>query len=482
MPPKRSKYKHTFWHVRSKTWVVNVQGAHVASSKSEDAAARLAAQKLGAALPLRADWSLRRRSPKHQRRSSKYQGLAWDQDKKVWKAQMTALCGKKSVYVASGTDEDTVAAKLAQRLGVEASSLRWIAPAATTESPRPQQQAATASEAGPPAARPRASAASKTSSPCPMDARGLAFLRVVQHLEPGDLEDLKRRAMMGSPSWTIPLLRTISVSWKYGPARSCLEEAWLSQGLGHNPSDAGIHKAILLALKELSGRDLATWTKCCSARGTGYLVECHAAGIFCGPGGGMKMTLGGGEGKSYFTSCKPSEKFLRWVSVQRARSNLVETVLRESGTVGTLAWWRLAVSKLVGPCGAPTGASYCPLWQARSTLVGHMAACGASSLQLPLETVPLQDFGSVFPDRRGWILQLGQQFATDSTQELLERVQFKAGPEYFSMFLCLVGQAAPLFREAHGSFERAERWLQAALLHKQQRGIFPSPAVLLRLL
>ena len=478
MPPKRSKYKHTSWHVRSKTWVVNVRGAHVASSKSEDAAARLAAQKLGAALPLRADWILRRR------RSSKYQGLVWDQEKKAWKAQMTALCGKKSVYVASGTDEDTVAAKLAERLGVEASSLLWKEPAVTTAgasaASRPQQQAAR--KAGPPAARPRASAASQTSSPCPLDARGLAFLRVVQHLEPGDLEDLKRRAMMRSPSWTIPLLRTISISWKYGPARSCLEEAWLSQGLGHNPSDAGIYKAILLALKELSGRDLATWTKCCSARGTGYLVERHAAGIFCGPGGGTKMTLGGGEGKSYFTSSKPSEKFLRWVSVLRERSNLVEKILRESGTVGTLAWWRVAVSKLVGPCGSPSGASYCPLWQARSTLVGHMAACGASSLQLPLETVPLQDFASVFPDRRGWIMQLGQQFETHSTQELLERVQFKAGPEYFSMFLCLVGQAAPLFREAHGSFEHAERWLQAALLHRQQRGIFPSPAALLSLL
>lgn len=479
MPPKRSKYQNTFWHVRSKTWAVTVRGAHVASSKSEDAAARLAARKLGTPLQLKAD------SGKQHRRISKYLGLAWNQERKAWKAQMTATCGKKSVFVASGLNEDAVAAKLAQRLGVPVSSLLRKAPAVTTPIPQPQLQAAAAATTPiprPSAARPRGCAASSTSSPCPLDPRGLALLRVVQHLEPGDLDDLKRRAMMGSPSWTIPLLRTISIGWKYGPARSCLEEAWLSQNLGHNPSDADIYKAILLALKELSGRDLSTWTKCCSARGTGYLMECHAAGIFCGPGGGTKMVLGSGHGKDYFTRKSPNEQFLDWVHVVRERSGLVEKVLRDSGTVGTLAWWQVAVTKLVGPCGTPSGTCYCPLWQARSILVGHMAACGVSSLKLPSQAVPLLDFAAVFPDRRGWILQLGQQFQTDSIQELLERVHFKAGPEYFSMFLCLVGHAAPLFRESHGFFEPAERWLQAALLHRQRLGIFPSPSVLMSLL
>ena len=500
MAPKSSKYQNTFWHAKSKTWVVTVRGAHVASSKNEDAAAALAAAKLGTPIKLR--HVLRQRRCKGRgdttTKRSKYRGLVWDRTRKAWKAQVTAPEGKKSLFVASGPDENAVAAKLAERLGVEVSSI-CLEAQATETSPQAQQQAATAAApqqaataaapqqaatAAEPqqAARPRASSASSSNSPSPWDGRCQAFLRVVQHLEPGDLDDLKRRAMTGSPSWTIPLLRTISVSWKYGPARSCLEEMWLSQNLGHNPSDAAIYKTILLALKELEGRDLSTWTKCCSARGTGYLVESHAAGVFCGRGGGRKMVLGGGDGKDYFVRRKPSEKFICWVNLQRERSGLIERALRDSGEVGTLAWWRIAVSKLVGPYGAAAGGCYCPLWQARSILVGHMAACGVSRLQLPSGAVSLLDFAAVFPDRRGWIWQLGQQLETRSIQELLERLQFRAGPEYFSMFLCLVGQAAPMFRETHGSFEPAERWLQAALLHRQNRGIFPSPFVLLRLL
>ena len=161
--------------------------------------------------------------------------------------------------------------------------------------------------------------------------------------------------------------------------------------------------------------------------------------------------------------------------------------LAKIGAPRSLSEWKACATR-VADCMAralrsPSGKTYGVLRATRAWLKFRMAASGANRLRVGSFT-KVADLLHCFPDQRRRLEQLGQGHTY--LQALFDELGYDGSPELFTMWCCLFGdvtvremlKAQPSGWLRHNA--TALRGLRAKC--REQTGMWPHPAVLLRMI
>ena len=114
-------------------------------------------------------------------------------------------------------------------------------------------------------------------------------------------------------------------------------------------------------------------------------------------------------------------------------------------------------------------------WLSRALLLCAMSRAGVRALG-GTDAITVASFSQAFPDSKAWFKKLISPGQFSSLRAFFAALQYKGRPDFFSMFACLLGNAA--FRVQPAWLRKHSRALQGVMqAYASQNGFMGVPAV-----